>query len=297
MNVLGLFSGIGGFELGLQRAGFEISALCEIEKPCIKVLEKNFPDIPIIEDVNNIRLKGGEYDVICGGFTCSDISIASKTATGIQGERSGIWKEFKRIIKEGKPKYAVIENVSGLLSRGLEVVLQDLAEIGYDASWTTYDSKFFGTPQRRRRVYIVGIRDGIPANTDIFKFRERYSTEHQQKVASFNNSFEWDFTKKQGIEHPFAYFTRQRSDEFACTGLSSTLMKRDYKDFTDLVLQDNILRRVTPTERLILQTFPKDWFDDCDLSDSNKIKYNGMTVNVIQYIGNCIKDFDNERNV
>lgn len=297
MNVLGLFSGIGGFELGLQRAGFDISALCEIEEPCIRVLNKNFPNIPIITDVKNIRLTGGEYDIMCGGFPCSDVSIASKTKTGIRGERSGIWSEYHRLISEGKPKYAIIENVSALLGRGLEVVLHDLAEIGYDACWTTLDSKFFGTPQRRRRVYIVGIRDGIPANTDIFEFAERNTTEHKQKVASFNNSFEWDFTKKPGVKYPFAYFTRQRSDEFACTGLSSTLTKRDYKDFTDIVLQDNILRRVTPTERLLLQTFPTDWVDGCNLSESDKFKFNGMTVNVIEYIGKCIMEFDNERNV
>lgn len=297
MKTLGLFSGIGGFELGLQRAGFDISALCEIEEPCIRVLNKNFPNTPVITDVKNIHLEYGEYDVICGGFTCSDISIGSKTGTGITGERSGIWKEFYRIIDEGRPQYAVIENVNALLGRGLEVILHDLAQIGYDASWTTFDSKFFGTPQRRRRVYIVGVRDGIPSGTDFFKFRDRDTTEHKQKVASFNNSFEWDFTKKSGIKHPFAYFTRQRSDQFACIGLSSTLTKRDYKDFTDIVYQDNILRRVTPTERLLLQTFPIDWFDGCNLSDTEKFKFNGMTVNVIEHIGKTIMEFQNERNV
>lgn len=297
MNVLGLFSGIGGFELGLQRAGFNISALCEIEEPCIRVLNKNFPDIPIINDVKNISLKGGEYDVMCGGFPCSDISISSKTGTGIRGSRSGIWSEYHRLINEGKPKYAIIENVSALLGRGLEVVLQDLAEIGYDATWTVFDSKFFGTPQRRRRVYIVGVRDGIPSGADLFRFRERNTKDHREQVVSFNNRFEWDFTKKQGIEYPFAYFTRQRSDEFACVGLSSTLTKRDYKDFTDIVLHNGTLRRVTPTERLALQTFPLDWFEGCDLSNMEQFKFNGMTVNVIEHIGNCIMEFENERKI
>jgi site-specific DNA-cytosine methylase len=297
MNVLGLFSGIGGFELGLQRAGFNISALCEIEEPCIRVLNKNFPDVPILKDIYKVNLTENEYDVLCGGFTCSDISISSKTGTGINGSRSGIWKEYYRLICEGKPKYAIIENVSGLLGRGLEVILHDLAKIGYDACWTTFDSKFFGTPQRRRRVYIVGIRDGIPNGTDLFRFRERNTEEHRQTLDSFNNRFEWDFTKKQGITNSFAYFTRQRSDEFACLGVSSTLTKRDYKDFTDLVYQDGTLRRVTPEERLLLQTFPIDWFDDCNLSMSDKFKFNGMTVNVIEHIGKCIMEFENERKV
>jgi hypothetical protein len=95
MKVLGLFSGVGGFELGLQRAGFDISAMCEIEEPATRVLKKNFPNTVIFDNVKTLHLEGGEYDVMCGGFPCQDISVGGKGA-GITGERSGLWKEYLR---------------------------------------------------------------------------------------------------------------------------------------------------------------------------------------------------------
>lgn len=292
MKVFGLFSGIGGFELGFQRAGYEVTLLSEIEPHCIRVLEKNFEGVPIDRDVTKLSIEEGQYDVLTGGFPCSDISIGSKTGTGIRGERSGLWDEYKRLIKEGKPKYAVIENVFTLLSRGLEVILQDLAEIGYDATWTMLDTKFMGLPQRRRRVYIVGVRDGIPRDTDIFQFERRNTDQHRSEVKAFSQGFEWDFTQGEGESGGFAYFTRQRSDEFAGVGLASTLMKRDHKDFTDVILQEGHLRRVSPEERLLLQGFPVDWWEGCGLTKTQKYMCNGMSVPVVQYVAEKIKAFD-----
>ena len=164
-KVLDLFSGIGGFGLGLESTGdFKVEAFCEIESHCVKVLKSNFSGVPIFNDITKLNVQSGEYDVFTGGFPCQDISIAGKN-NGIDGEKSGLWKDYKRLIKQGKPKYAIIENVFALLGRGLEVILQDLAEIGYDATWTLYDTRYFGKPQRRRRVYIVAVRDGIPQRT------------------------------------------------------------------------------------------------------------------------------------
>lgn len=297
MKVLGLFSGVGGFELGLQRAGFDISAMCEIEEPATRVLNKNFPNVPIFDNVKTLHLKGGEYDVMCGGFPCQDISVGGKGA-GITGERSGLWKEYLRLIDEGRPKYAIIENVFAILGRGIEVVLHDLAQIGFDATWTIYDSKFFGVPQRRRRVYIVAVRDGIPLGTEIFKFRERDTAEHRREVESVNKSFRWSFeAEPERGQEGFTYITRQSNAEFTESGLASTLCKRDYKQFTDLVITNDRIRRVTPTERLLLQSFPSDWFDGCNLTDTQKFVYNGMTVNVIQHVGELIREFDDAQQV
>lgn len=104
MNVLGLFSGIGGFEYGLQQAGYNISAMCEIEPYPVTVLKHNFANIPIIDDVCNITAKTldeyGLIDVIVGGFPCTDISKAGKRDGGINGKKSGLWYEFRRIIDE-----------------------------------------------------------------------------------------------------------------------------------------------------------------------------------------------------
>jgi len=156
MNVLDLFSGIGGFSLGLERAGMKTVAFCEVDKKCQEVLRKHWKDVPIFDDVTT--LKGtdidGTIDVICGGFPCQDISFAGKGA-GLEGARSGLWWEFHRLIKEIKPKYAIIENVSALRSRGLDQVLRSLAEIGYDAEWHCITAASIGAPHRRDRIWIV----------------------------------------------------------------------------------------------------------------------------------------------
>lgn len=292
LKVLDLFSGIGGFSLGLEKTGkFKTAGFCEIEPHCKKVINKNFFGVPVFDDITKLNIKEGDYDVFTGGFPCQDISIAGKN-NGIDGEKSGLWKEYKRLIKQGKPKYAIIENVFALLGRGLEVILQDLAEIGYDATWTLYDTRYFGKPQRRRRVYIIAVRDGIPANSDLFETGLRNLPESKSMLESFNKGFRWDFKEGEGDEHTFTFVTRQRSNEFKETGLSSTLAKRDYKSYVDLVLHNDVIRRVIPEERMNLQGFPSDWLNDCGLTKKDMFTCNGMSVPVVEYIGGLIYKFD-----
>lgn len=291
LRVLDLFSGIGGFSLGLEKSGyFETTSFCEIEDYCQRVLKKNFPDVPIVSDVTSFHVKEGEFDVMCGGFPCQDISIGGH-GVGLDGERSGLWYEYRRLIEEGRPKYAIIENVSALLGRGLSSIFRSLAEIGYDATWTVLDSKYFGVPQRRRRVYILAVRDGIPTDTDIFELAGRNPTQLRPKMEAVTKGFTSHF-KENRSGRGMSYFTLQRSDSYAECGVSNTLLKRDYKSATDLVLEDGYLRRVTPTERLRLQGFPETWFDDCSLSNTQQFICNGMTIPVIEYIGNRVKAFD-----
>ena len=168
MKVLDLFSGIGGFSLGLERAGFETVAFCEIEEYPRKVLKKHWPDVPIYEDVRNVTREQleadgiGRIDVITGGFPCQDISVAGKQA-GITGERSGLWGELARIISEVRPRYAIVENVTALLSgdRGgwFGRVLGDLAEIGYDCEWHCIPASELGAHHHRDRVWIIAYPD------------------------------------------------------------------------------------------------------------------------------------------
>lgn len=163
MNVLGLFSGIGGFELGFQRAGFTIAAMCEIEPYAQSVLRRHWPGVPLYADVRELtgerlRCDGIHVDVITGGFPCQDISLAGKGA-GLGGERSGLWREYLRVIREVRPSWVVIENVSALRSRGLDTVLRQLAEIGYDAEWHCIPASAIGAPHRRDRIWIVAYAD------------------------------------------------------------------------------------------------------------------------------------------
>ena len=159
MNVLDLFSGIGGFSLGLERAGFRTVAFCEIDPYCRRVLAKHWPEVPIYDDVRTVsadrlRADGIAVDVICGGFPCQDISVAGNGA-GLAGERSGLWREYARIIGELRPRFVIVENVAALLSRGLGDVLGDLAALGYDTEWHCIPASAVGAPHRRDRVWIV----------------------------------------------------------------------------------------------------------------------------------------------
>jgi DNA (cytosine-5)-methyltransferase 1 len=156
MNVLDLFSGIGGFSLGLERAGMRTVAFCEIDPHARAVLHKHWPDVPVFTDVS-VLSKGDlneQIDILAGGFPCQDISDAGRGA-GLSGSRSGLWFQYHRLIKEIQPRYAVIENVSALRRRGLDQVLWSLAEIGYDAEWHCIPASAIGAPQRRDRIWIV----------------------------------------------------------------------------------------------------------------------------------------------
>ena len=167
LKALDLFSGIGGFSLGLDRSGgFETVAFCEIEKFPQKVLKKHWPDVPIYEDVReltNERLiaNGITVDVITGGFPCQDLSVAGNQG-GINAERSGLWSEIIRLASEIRPKYIIVENVANLLSGPAEKrgawfgrVLSDLAQCGYDAEWQNIPAASLGAPHLRERVWIV----------------------------------------------------------------------------------------------------------------------------------------------
>jgi DNA (cytosine-5)-methyltransferase 1 len=154
LTVGSLFAGIGGFDLGFERAGFEIKWQVEIDPFCRKVLEKHWPHVRRYEDVRTVGDELERVDVICGGFPCQDISLAGKRV-GIDGERSGLWRDFSRLVRAVRPRYVVVENVPALLGRGLGRVLRDLAESGYDAEWDCIPARAFGADHFRDRAWVV----------------------------------------------------------------------------------------------------------------------------------------------
>lgn len=167
MNVLDLFSGIGGFSLGLERAGMQTVAFCEIDPFCRRVLKKHWPGVHVFKDVRKLSKLAlmwegiKDIDVICGGFPCQDISNAG-LRLGIEGERSGLWKEFARLIGEVRPRFAIVENVAALNFRGLGRVLGDLSEIGYDAQWSVVPASSIGATHERERCWIIAYPKGFP---------------------------------------------------------------------------------------------------------------------------------------
>lgn len=160
LKVLDLFSGIGGFSLGLERTGgFETVAFCEIEEFPRRVLAKHWPEVPCYDDVRTLTADALErdgiaVDVICGGFPCQDVSLAGRR-DGIDGLRSGLWSEYARLIRELRPKFAIVENTPGLLSAGFGRVLGDLASVGYDAWWDCIPACHVGANHERDRLWLV----------------------------------------------------------------------------------------------------------------------------------------------
>ena len=167
MRMLDLFSGIGGFSLAAQQVWgdeLDIVGFCEIDEYCCKILSKNFPDVPVFNDIKELDgKKFNDIFLMSGGFPCQDISIAGK-GKGIEGKRSGLWSEMHRLISEVRPRYALIENVPMLIHRGLKRVLCDLAEIGYDAEWQIISAKHVGAPHLRYRIWIVAYPQHTDAN-------------------------------------------------------------------------------------------------------------------------------------
>lgn len=155
-----LFAGIGGFDLGLERAGMTCAWQVEIDEHCQRVLQKHWPSVPRFGDIRECGRHNLEWvDLICGGFPCQDISIAGNKA-GLEGERSGLWREMLRLVGNLRPRYVLVENVAELLKRGLSRVVGDLTEIGYDAEWETLPASAFGAPHQRDRLFLVAFPGG-----------------------------------------------------------------------------------------------------------------------------------------
>ena len=154
-----LFSGIGGFDLGLERAGHTVVWQVEQDEFCRKVLAKHWPNVTRYEDVHDVgRLNLPHVDLICGGFPCQPVSLTGKGLA--QADERWLWPEFARIIRELRPAYVLLENVPGLLVRGFGDVLGDLAALGYDAEWFVLSAADMGAPHLRRRAFVVAHANG-----------------------------------------------------------------------------------------------------------------------------------------
>lgn len=147
-----LFSGIGGLDLGLERAGMECAWQVEIDPWCQRVLARHWPAVPRFGDIREVE-RLSPVDLICGGFPCQPVSLAG-SRRGADDER-WLWPEFARTIRLLRPRFVLVENVPGLASSGMGEVLGDLASLGFDAEWESLPAAAFGAPHLRYRIFIV----------------------------------------------------------------------------------------------------------------------------------------------
>ena len=166
LKILDGFAGIGGFSYAAHKivGGFETTQFIEIDKFCQKLLAKRFPNIPIHDDVRTFTANLGEFDVFCSGFPCQDISVAGLQKGITKETRSGLFFEVIRIIRMVRPKFVVLENVAAILNNGLDIVLGELSEAGYDAEWAIVSCEDMGGCHRRQRWWCVA----YPKNRDEF---------------------------------------------------------------------------------------------------------------------------------
>lgn len=159
LKAAGLFAGIGGIELGLSRAGHETVVFCEIEPGAIATLENRFPGVPVIPDVREIDALPADLDLITAGFPCQDLSQAGRTS-GIEGTRSGLVGEVFRLLRKRRVEWLLLENVPFMLQlaggKALDVIITELESLGYRWAYRVVNSRAFGVPQRRERVYLLG---------------------------------------------------------------------------------------------------------------------------------------------
>lgn len=222
MRVLDLFSGIGGFSLGLERAGMETIAFCEIDKFCQKVLKKHWPSIPIHEDIKELEGEKfrGAVDLICGGYPCQPVSVAGKRR-GEEDDRY-LWPEYLRIIREVQPRWIIGENVAGHINMGLDDVLSDLE--GEDYTWETFviPACSIDAPHRRDRVWIV-------ANSNSQRRGAKQECEQRSSSSPFSgNDGQEKFMANSKSKHDRRCFSRKRKGSKSKFGKSCLFGGRNW---------------------------------------------------------------------
>lgn len=307
LELVSLFDGVGGFPLAWAKMlNIPHHALnytsSEIMPFLMDILKTQFPKATQLGDIEKIDLTTINGDVITMGTPCTGFSISGK-GDGLENIESRLFKDGVEAIKTIQPEYFVWENVFGVYSanerKEFREILHFFKETGYDLAWTILDSKYFGIPQRRRRVYMVGVKSGIPKMNNVFDFKERQTKAIKAETKAIDLSFDANFDFNQNSSCPsdhYAFFNRQRSDSFKEVGVSNTIAKRDYKSATDVVVKNGSVRRIVPKERLRLQGIPDNFFDESYKEykgDKPRYQANGMTVPVVEYVFKQIEKLNN----
>ena len=196
LKILDTFAGIGGFSYAAHElvGGFETTQFVEIDPFCQKVLKKHFPKVPCHDDIKTFTAYPGQYDVITGGFPCQDISVAGRREGITDQSRSGLFYELIRVIRLVRPKFVVMENVAAILNNGLDIVLGELSEAGYDAEWSIISASSLGAAHRRSRWWCVAYTNNYGSSSssinEVNDETDSSSQERQNQVSKSSGSSE-----------------------------------------------------------------------------------------------------------
>ena len=185
LKILDTFAGIGGFSYAAHElvGGFETTQFVEIDPFCQKVLKKHFPKVPCHDDIKTFTAYPGQYDVITGGFPCQDISVAGRREGITDQSRSGLFYELIRVIRLVRPKFVVMENVAAILNNGLDIVLGELSEAGYNAEWAVISASSLGACHQRARWWLVAYPDSLQ-RLDVLRQKPEERQETQQGIGN-----------------------------------------------------------------------------------------------------------------
>lgn len=285
------FAGIGGFDLALEREGFRAAGQCEIDKFCQAVLSTHWPDVPMFKDITKIDAADlPDADVWCGGFPCQDVSVArgSSKRDGLAGKNSGLFFSFLDLVRSRLPETILLENVVGLLNshngQDFRVVIEELTALGYAVAWRVMNSRYFGSPQSRPRVFVCASR-----TSQELPIKVLYEDTLGSKPTGVRDGFLRDSRcdVSGAIVAEVAYCLAATSGRHTGTDWSRTY-----------VSYDDAVRRLTPTECEGLQGFPVGWTTKTSempirASDEDSLRYkalgNAVSVPVAQWIAKRLK--------
>ena len=296
VRVASFFAGIGGFDFGFERAGMETVWQCEKKEFCLDILAKHWPDVPRATDIQEVDVDDiPEAEIWAGGFPCQDVSLARMgPRSGLRGKQSGLFYDFAQFIAKRRPPVIILENVAALLSshngRDFAVILRTLADLGYGIAWRVLDSRYFGIPQSRTRVFIVGsLGDAATAGQILFepecgdRDSEKSRPDGEKTVSPFSLSVG---NPEQGFVKKLAHCLYAESARHTGTDWS-----RNYVSYPD-----GRVRRLTPLETERLQGFPDDWtMPQSEITNVNTLdsaRYhacgNAVSVPVAEWLGHRI---------
>ena len=243
MKLLDTFAGIGGFSYAAEQlvGGFETTQFIEINPYCQKVLNKHWSHVPIHDDITTFTAKSGEFDIITGGFPCQDISVAGLQKGITKETRSGLFYELIRVIRMVRPRYVVLENVAAILHRGLDIVLRELYEAGYDAEWSVISASSLGACHQRSRWWLVAYPQSQSSNGSELRssFNKKSSVSKSGNCdiqSSYPNS-----KRLQGLrgEHELQESIRKRTFTWRNSGITLNPNWKRYKSKPTLCRGDD----------------------------------------------------------
>lgn len=289
------FAGIGGFDLAFKNKGFVTQYLCEINPFCNQILERHWVNVQKKDDINTITPKDIPLaDVWCGGFPCQDISLArgASKRLGLKGARSGLFHKFSELIEVCLPQVIVIENVGGLFTsnegRDFGVILQTLSSLNYGIAWRLLNSRYFGVPQSRTRVYLCCWHNNPTKALKVMFDKDGAAKQKNERKAFITVDGNID---TYPIVPQVAYCLAASSGRHTGTDWSRTY-----------VVTENGVRRLSPIESERLQGFPDNWTLPLNINDSSEnidtLRYtaigNAVSVPVVEWIASRIKNEMND---